>query len=83
MGSIRMYTGDDGTTHIEEITQSDKPAWKALNAAKGNISGNQQPGLFSDWHITPRRQSNNNLAEEAESGLKDSTTPQLGTGAGN
>ena len=27
MGSIRMYTGDDGNTHIEEIDPADHPAW--------------------------------------------------------
>ena len=27
MGSIRLYTGDDGQSHIEEIDPTTHPAW--------------------------------------------------------
>ena len=80
MGSIRMYTGDDGTTHIEEINPADHPAWNALHDAKGIIFRAQQPGFFSDWHIAPRRQYIITLSGEAEIGLKDGTVHRLGAG---
>ena len=78
MGSIRMYTGDDGNTHIEEINPSDHPAWNELHDAKGIIFRAQQPGFFSDWHIAPRRQYIITLSGEAEIGLKDGTVHRLG-----
>ena len=80
MGSIRMYTGDDGTTHIEEINPSDHPAWNALHDAKGIIFRAQQPGFFSDWHIARRRQHIIALSGEAEIGLKDGTVHGLRAG---
>ncbi len=80
MGSIRMYTGDDGTTHIEEIDPSEHPAWTALHDASKIVFRAQQPGFFSDWHIAPRRQYIITLSGEGEIGLKDGTVHRLGAG---
>ena len=43
MGSIRMYTGDDGATHIEEIDPSEHPAWSELHDATKIVFRAQQP----------------------------------------
>ena len=75
MGIYRMYTGDDGNTHVEEINPSDHPAWNELHDAKGIIFRAQQPGFFSDWHIAPRRQYIITLSGEAEIELGDSAAP--------
>ena len=80
MGSIRMYTGDDGNTHIEEIDPADHPDWNELHNAKRIVFRAQQPGFFSDWHIAPRRQYIITLSGEAEIGLKDGTVRRLGAG---
>lgn len=80
MGSIRMYTGDDGNTHVEEIDPADHPAWNELHNAKGIIFRAQQPGFFSDCHIAPRRQYIITLSGQAEIGLKDGTIHRLGAG---
>ena len=80
MGSIRMYTGDDGTTKIEEINPSEHPSWNTLHDASKIVFRAQQPGFFSDWHIAPRRQYLITLSGEAEIGLKDGTIHRLGAG---
>ena len=80
MGSIRMYTGEDGNTHIEQINPADHPAWNELHNANGIVFRAQQPGFFSDWHIAPRRQYIITLSGEAEIGLKDGTIHRLGAG---
>ena len=80
MGSIRLYTGDDGHSHIEEIDPTEHPAWNTLHGAKGILFRAQQPGFFSDWHIAPRRQYIITLSGEAEIGLKDGTVHRLGAG---
>ena len=80
MGSIRMYTGDDGATHIEEIDPSEHPAWTELHDATKIVFRAQQPGFFSDWHIAPRRQYIITLSGEAEIGLKDGTIHHLRAG---
>ena len=80
MSSIRMYTGDDGNTHIEQINPADHPDWNQLHNAKGIVFRAHQPGFFSDWHIAPRRQYIITLSGEAEIGLKDGTVHRLGAG---
>ncbi|NQW22060.1 MAG: hypothetical protein HQ475_01295 [SAR202 cluster bacterium] len=80
MGSIRLYTGDDGTSHIEEINPTEHPNWNTLHGAKGIMFRSQEPGYFSDWHIAPRRQYLITLSGEAEIGLKDGTVYRLGPG---
>ena len=80
MGSIRLYTGDDGHSHIEEIDPTTHPAWTELHNAKGIVFRASPPGRFSDWHIAPRRQYIITLSGEAEIGLADGTVYCLGAG---
>ena len=35
MASIRLYSGDDGESHIEVIDPASHPAWTELHNAKG------------------------------------------------
>ena len=42
MGSISLYTGDDGQTHIEELSLADHPELADLQNAKG-ISFRESP----------------------------------------
>ena len=80
MGSIRLYSGDDGQSHIEEIDPPTDPAWSQLQNAKGIVFRASQPGYFSDWHVAPRRQYIITLSGEAEIGLADGTVYRLGAG---
>ena len=80
MGSIRLYSGDDGESHIEEIDPAAHPAWTELQNAKGIVFRASVPGYFVDWHVAPRRQYIITLSGEAEIGLADGTLHRLGAG---
>ena len=56
MGIYRMYTGDDGQTHIEETNLATHP--ELAEAVKNTqISFTEhEAGRFVDWHPAPRRQ---------------------------
>ena len=80
MKFIRLYTGDDGETHIEERDVTGLPDLPGpQNAARASFNSSP-PGHFSDWHPAPRRQYVITLAGEGEIGLKDGTTYRLKAG---
>src|ERR671937_549730 len=56
MGITRLYTGEDGQTHIEELDLASHPELTSLLATKGIVFRSTEPGHFSDWHNAPRRQ---------------------------
>ena len=80
MASIRLYSGDDGESHIEVIDPPAHPVWSQLQNAKGIIFRSSPPGYFSDWHVAPRRQYIITLSGEAEIGLADGAVHRLGPG---
>ena len=80
MASIRLYSGDDGESHIEVIDPSSHPAWTELHNANKIQFRALPPGFFSDWHVAPRRQYLITLSGEAEIGLGDGTVHRLGPG---
>ena len=80
MGMIRLYTGQDGHTHIEELDLASHPALTSLQDAKGIVFRKAEPGRFSDWHNAPRRQFVINLEGEVEIGLGDGTVHRFGPG---
>ena len=47
---IRLYTGRDGQTHIEELDPATHPELTTLQNAKGIVFRTTKPGYFSDWH---------------------------------
>ena len=53
MASMRLYSGDDGESHIEVIDPSSHPAWTELHNAKGIVFRALPPGFFSDCHALP------------------------------
>ena len=80
MSIIRLYTGDDGQSHIEEL---DLASHHSLGdpAATASISFRESPvGRFSDWHNAPRRQYVITVSGEVEIGLGDGTFHRLGPG---
>jgi quercetin dioxygenase-like cupin family protein len=80
MGIIRLYSGEDGQTHIEELDLASHPELASLIAAKGVVFRSAAPGRFSDWHNAPRRQFVINLEGEGEIGLGDGSVHRFGPG---
>jgi quercetin dioxygenase-like cupin family protein len=77
MQVVRIYTGNDGESHFEEL---DLPFEVVANAERtagqnaGSVSFSRtQPGNFSDWHTAPRRQYVITLEGQTEIGLGDGT----------
>ena len=80
MAFYRLYSGDDGESHMEEVTLESAPDLTNLQGAKGVVFRSSPPGRFSDWHHAPRRQYIITLSGEAEIGLGDGTIQHLGPG---
>jgi hypothetical protein len=80
MGIFRLYTGDDGQSHLEEFDLASHPELTAPHATAGIVFRTSEPGRFSDWHNAPRRQYVINLAGEVEIGLGDGTVHRFGPG---
>ena len=80
MAIFRLYSGDDGESHIEALELSSHPDLTTLHDAKGVVFRSSEPGCFSDWHTAPRRQYVITLSGEAEIGLGDGTIHRLGPG---
>ncbi len=80
MSIVRLYTGRDGQTHIEELDPATHPNLKKLQKAKGIEFRVAQPGHFVDWHPAPRRQYVITISGEVEIGLGDGTVRRFGPG---
>ncbi len=80
MGITRLYTGEDGHSHLEELYLASHPELTSLQAARGIFFRRTEPGYFHDWHNAPRRQFVINLAGEVEFGLGDGTAHRFGPG---
>ena len=48
----RIYTGDDGLSHVEQVELN---AQSMLEKVTGAVVRVSQPGSFSDWHTAPSR----------------------------
>ena len=80
MGIFRLYAGDDGESHMEELALASHPELTTLQEAKGVVFRSSPPGSLSDWHTAPRRQYIITLSGEAEIGVGDGTIHHLGPG---
>jgi len=76
----RIYTGQDGQSHVEELSLEAHPELSSMMAAKSINIRSTPAGHFMDWHPAPRRQFVINLQGEAEIGLPDGTTIHFGPG---
>ena len=80
MGTFRLYTGEDGQSHIEAIRLAEVPAW-TQGVDTTQISFQEQPaGNYLDWHPAPRRQFVIILSGQLEIGLGDGTKHVFGPG---
>lgn len=80
MPIARLYTGDDGQSHIEEMDLDSHPELTSLQSTTGIVFRTFEVGYFSDWHCAPRRQFVITLEGEVEIGLGDGSTHRFGVG---
>ena len=80
MAIFRLYSGNDGESHLDELDLASSPDLTTLQTAKGVVFRSAEPGVFSDWHTAPRRQYIITLSGEAEIGLGDGTVQHFGPG---
>ena len=75
MQVVRIYTGEDGESHIEDIELPFEQVGHALRTATQAATGVQfsllKPSQTVDFHTAPRRQYVITLQGQAEIGLGD------------
>lgn len=86
---VRVYTGDDGRSHLEEIDPPFEPFVDVegahgdgtpMEGATGITFRRGAPGYFLDFHTAPRRQYTITLSGEIEIGTGDGTVQRYGPG---
>ncbi len=85
----RVYSGDDGQSHFEEVTLP-MQSFVDVEGAHGEGTDLQNtqgitfrvspPGYELGWHCAPRRQYTITLAGEAEIEVGDGTIKRIGPG---
>jgi hypothetical protein len=80
MGIYRLYTGDNGQSHIEKQHPNSHPDLTAPQATQPIFFRERPRGRFSDWHNAPRRQYLIILCGEVEIGLGDGSKHRFGAG---
>ena len=80
MEIVRLYTGEDGESHLETLDVESHPELTTLQATKGIVFRRQEPGYFSDWHNAPRRQYIIIVSGEVEYELGDGSVHRFGPG---
>lgn len=85
----RIYSGEDGQSHIEQVTLAMQPFTDTEGAygeatplqSTGGITFRVSPaGYELSWHCAPRRQYSITLAGEAEIEVGDGTVQRIGPG---
>lgn len=86
---VRVYSGEDGQSHLEEVILALQPfvdtegaygEGTALQAATGIAFRVAPPGYVLNWHCAPRRQYSITLSGEAEIEVGDGTVKRIGAG---
>ena len=79
MDFIRVYSGEDGESHFEDIDPTKWAEWGG--AAVTGFSIRQLRSEPMDWHPAPRRQLIIHLSGQVEIGLRDGTAHVFGPGS--
>ena len=78
---IRLYTGDDGQAHFEDLNVPAGDTETIALKAGADLTFRSFPdGSFGDWHTAPRRQYVIVLSGQMEIGIGDGTLRMLGPG---
>src|SRR5689334_259585 len=76
---VRIYTGQDGQTHFEDLPLPAEESHNIALQAGANLVFRCFPAdYWSDWHTAPRRQYIFILAGQMEIGIGDGTTRRFG-----
>lgn len=80
MGIFRVYSGEDGHSHVEEIRVGDHPALAEAMAAR-QVQFHETPSDYTnDWHQQPHRVVFIVFEGQIELGFKDGTSHQAKPG---
>ena len=78
---VRLYTGEDGRSHLEELQYPPIPVSSVSLNPDASISFRRSPdGHFIDWHTAPRRQYIFILSGQMELVVGDGTVRRLSAG---
>ena len=86
---VRVYTGADGQSHLEEVSLALQPfvdtegaygEGTSLQQATGITFRLAPPGYVLNWHCAPRRQYTITLSGAAEVEVGDGTVKRVGPG---
>ena len=84
MSVVRIYTGDDGQSHFQEVELPFAPRTGSETTPSQPASGvafmRYQPGLVQDWHTAPRRQYVVTLSGQVEIQVGDGAVRRFGPG---
>lgn len=80
MAIVRIYTGSDGQSHMEELDLATHSELTEMHDVKGIQFRTTEAGTFSDWHNAPRRQYVITLSGVMEIGIGDGTMRRFGPG---
>ena len=80
MGIYRLYTGNDGETHVEEIDLGKHPELLPVQKVAGIRLSPRQPGPASPFEPEPIRRWMCILSGKFEVGLGDGSKHQFGPG---
>ena len=76
----RIYTGDDGQSHMEDFDLAGHANPESLQSVTSIVFRSHDPGRFSDWHCESRRNYIITVSGEGEIGLGDGTAHRIGPG---
>ena len=78
----RLYTGDDGQSHLEDLDLEGAavPNWKDLHNGTGIMFRSTSPDAPVTWHVAPRKQYCITLSGQVEIGLGDGSKHYFGPG---
>ena len=78
---VRLYSGDDGKSHFEDINIGEgKDKVLPLKAGENSTIRSLEPGVFVDWHNAPQRQYVITLSGQSETTIGDGTVRKTGPG---
>jgi uncharacterized cupin superfamily protein len=78
---FRLYTGEDGQSHFEELDLPTGPGGRSpFEAATGIGFRRSEPGAVRDWHAAHQRLYVITLSGQVEVGIGDGTVQRFGPG---
>ena len=80
MGVYRLYSGEDGQSHIEELSEESIKDIKLERSSMNFSVSQREQGHFSDYHPAPRRRWQVGVVGRTIIGLGDGTSHTFSAG---